>query len=69
MNEDQQCYTCRWGWYLDNGEEGEPQNCLGECHRHAPSPVAYTEHIVHNKAIWPVIHGESGCGDWTSRFT
>ena len=68
MNEDQQCYTCRWGWYLEN-EEGETHNSLGECHRHAPRPVAYTEHIVHHKAIWPVVHGSSGCGDWTSRFT
>ena len=68
MAEDQQCYTCRWGWYLES-EEPELQNSLGECHRHAPRPVAYNDNIVHNKAIWPVVYGESGCGDWTSRFT
>jgi hypothetical protein len=68
MSEDQKCYTCRWGWYLEN-EEGEPENSLGECHRHAPSPVAYNYNIVHGKVLWPIVHGSSGCGDWTSRFT
>ena len=67
---DQQCYTCRWGWYFEDIEK-EPQNSFGECHRHAPSPVAYNDTIVHfhYKAVWPVVYGENGCGDWTSRFT
>ena len=68
MIEDQQCYTCRWGWNFEDMEK-EPQNSFGECHRYAPSPVAYNDNIVHYKALWPVVYGESGCGDWKSWFT
>lgn len=67
MAEPQQCHTCRWGWHFED-EEHTPENSFGECHRYAPRPVAYNDSVIHYKALWPVVHGESGCGDWTSRF-
>jgi hypothetical protein len=70
MSEDQKCYTCRWGWYLEN-EAGDAFD-TGECHRHAPQPCVTTKYgladAVHY-VCWPVVMATTGCGDWTSRFT
>jgi hypothetical protein len=66
MAEVQYCCTCRWGWHFEDVSK-EPHDSFGECHRHAPHPVAYNDNITHYKTLWPVVHGESGCGDWMTR--
>jgi len=65
MTELQQCHTCRWGWHFD--EELEPDFVIGECHRHAPSPVQDDDAFTYT-TIWPRVSGASGCGDWTTRY-
>ena len=62
------CHTCRWGWHFDDAEL-PPEDCMGECHRHAPQPfTGYLEAVDDVHAHWPVVHGSQGCGDWSTRW-
>ena len=67
MNELQQCHTCRWGWGFEH-EEDDIADSYGECHRHAPRPVANNNDEPQYIFVWPLVHGSTGCADWTSRF-
>jgi ribosomal protein S27AE len=68
MLEDQLCYTCRWGWRFAEHEDRAPESLCGECHRYAPKPMQEDDAYLY-KAVWPIVNGKDGCGDWTSRFT
>jgi hypothetical protein len=72
MTELQQCHTCRWGWNFDKEDDGlDLPDGVGTCHRNAPTPVNRESNYFPTTYVvaWPMVKGDSGCGEWTTRFT